>query len=141
MAERRAAPFPNLLPQAGRTESPGQPSQHGAAARLAEFRRHLGGRNVTVEDLWLPDEWARLQKWMRNARRDASQPSATFPQSSLVPLARGFIWDCRDPRDCRPMEPSTRATRPSQARARSTAPRSAAWRPNSAASTPTSSAR
>ena len=108
--ERRAAPFPDLLPQAGRTESPGRPSQPGAAARLAEFQRHLGRRDVTVEDLWLPDEWARLQKWMRNARRDAPQPSATFPQSSLVPLARGFIWDCRDPRNCAPMEPSTRHT-------------------------------
>ena len=47
---------------------------------------------------------------MQRARRGAYQPSAYFPQESLVPLARGFIWDSRDPNDCVPMQPSDRHT-------------------------------
>ena len=107
--ELRAAPIPDLLPQAGRTEWPGPPSQPGADARLAEFRSALG-RNVAIADLWLPLEWARFQKWMQAARRGVSRPSATFPQSSLQPLARGFVWDTRNPDDCIPMQPSDEHT-------------------------------
>ena len=107
--ELRAAPIPDLLPQAGRTEWPGPPSQPGAEARLAEFKAALG-RDVHIEDLWVPDEWARFQKWMQRARRGGHQASAYFPQSSLVPLARGFIWDTRDPRKCVPMAPSDEHT-------------------------------
>ena len=103
--ELRAAPIPDLLPHAGATTSPGPPSQPGAARRLAEFRARLG-RNVAIADLWEPGEWRRFQRWMANERRGASQPSAYFPQESLVPLARGFIWDTRDPGNCVPMEPS-----------------------------------
>ena len=107
--ERRAAPMPDLLPHAGTTTYPGPPSQPGAPARLAEFRAELG-RYVRVADLWLPEEWARFQRWMRAARRGAHQPSAYFPQSSLAPLARGFVWDSRDPDNCVPMEPSDERT-------------------------------
>ena len=109
-AELRAAPIPDLLPQAGRTEWPGPPSQPGADARLAEFKEALG-RDVHIEDLWVPDEWARFQAWMRRARRGGHQASAYFPQSSLVPLARGYIWDTRNPRDCVPMAPSDGSTK------------------------------
>ena len=105
-AELRAATMPDLLPHAGTTAWPGPPSQPGAAARLDEFRRALGGRDVRIQDLWEPTEWERFQKWMRRARRGVYQPPARFPQSSLVPLARGYVWDTRDPDDCRPMEPS-----------------------------------
>ena len=101
--------MPDLLPHAGATTYPGPPSQPGAPARLAEFRAELG-RNVRVADLWLPEEWARFQRWMRAARRGAHQPSAYFPQSSLAPLARGFVWDSRDPDNCVPMEPSDERT-------------------------------
>ena len=52
----------------------------------------------------------RFQAWMRRARRDAHQAPAYFPQSSLVPLARGYVWDSRNPDDCVPMEPSDRDT-------------------------------
>ena len=109
-AELRAAPMPDLLPQAGRTEWPGPPSQAGADARLAEFRAALG-RNVAIADLWLPEEWRRFQAWMARARRGVSQPSAVFPQTSLQPLARGFVWDTRNPDDCTPMRPSDERTR------------------------------
>ena len=105
-AELRAATMPDLLPHAGATSWPGPPSQPGAAARLDEFRRALGGRNVHIGDLWEPAEWERFQRWMQRARRGVYQPPARFPQSSLVPLARGYVWDTRDPQDCRPMEPS-----------------------------------
>ena len=105
-AELRAATMPNLLPHAGATTWPGPPSQPGAAARLDEFRRALGGRSVRIGDLWEPAEWERFQRWMQRARRGVYQPPARFPQSSLVPLARGYVWDTRDPQDCRPMEPS-----------------------------------
>lgn len=107
--ELRAAPLPDLLPHRCETASPGPPSQPGAASRLAEFRRALG-RDVHVEDLWVPTEWQRFQRWMRAARLGGSQPSAYFPQSSLVLLARGFRWDSRNPTNCVPMEPSTRDT-------------------------------
>ena len=107
--ELRAAPIPDLLPHRCETASPGPPAQPGAASRLAEFRRALG-RDVHVEDLWVPAEWQRFQRWMRAARLGGSQPSAYFPQSSLVLLARGFRWDSRDPTNCVPMEPSTRDT-------------------------------
>ena len=105
-AELRAATMPDLLPHAGATAWPGPPSQPGAAARLDEFRRALGGRSVRIGDLWEPAEWERFQRWMQRARRGVYQPPARFPQSSLVPLARGYVWDTRDPQDCRPMEPS-----------------------------------
>ena len=108
--ELRAAPMPNLLPQAGRTEWPGPPSQPGADERLAEFRATLG-RNIAITDLWLPEEWRRFQAWMAKARRGVSQKSAIFPQSSLQPLARGFVWDTRNPDDCIPMQPSDEHTR------------------------------
>ena len=108
-AERRAAPMPNLLPHDVSTNYPGPPSQPGAAARLAELKASLG-RDVHIEDLWVPDEWRRLQRWMRDARRGGHQPPARFPQTSLVPLARGYVWDTRDPRKCVPMEPSTERT-------------------------------
>ena len=107
--ELRAAPMPDMLPHAGTTSYPGPPSQPGAAQRLTEFRAALG-RNVRVADLWRPTEWARFQAWMRRARRGAHQASAYFPQESLVPLARGFVWDSRDPEDCVPMQPSDRHT-------------------------------
>lgn len=103
--ELRAAPMPDLLPQAGRTEWPGPPSQPGADARLAEFRAALG-RNVAITDLWLPEEWRRFQVWMARARRGVSQKSAIFPQTSLQPMARGFVWDTRNPDDCIPMASS-----------------------------------
>ena len=109
-AELREAQIPDLLPHREATASPGPPSQPGAAARLAEFRRELG-RAVRVQDLWVPAEWDRLQKWMAAARLGVWRPSAYFPQSSLVPLARGVRWDCRDPQNCVPMEPSTRDTK------------------------------
>jgi hypothetical protein len=109
LPELRAAPMPDLLPHAGATTSPGAPSQPGAAGRLADFRASLG-RNVRVADLWQPEEWMRFQAWMRRARRDAHQAPAYFPQSSLVPLARGYVWDSRNPDDCVPMEPSDRDT-------------------------------
>ena len=109
VSELRAAPMPDLLPQAGATTWPGPPSQPGASQRLAQFRAALG-RNVRVADLWQPPEWARFQKWMQGARRGAFQPSAYFPQDSLVPLARGFVWDSRDPDDCVPMQPSDEHT-------------------------------
>ena len=102
--------MPDLLPQAGRTEWPGPPSQPGADARLAEFRAALG-RDVTIADLWLPEEWQRFQAWMARARRGVSQKSAVFPQTSLQPLARGFVWDTRNPDDCIPMQPSDEDTR------------------------------
>ena len=107
--ELRAAPIPDLLPQASHTAWPGPPSQPGADARLAEFRAALG-RKVAIADLWVPAEWTRFQSWMQRARRGKPQPSATFPQSSLVPLARGFVWDTRDPLDCLPMQPSDEHT-------------------------------
>ena len=107
--ELRAAPMPDLLPHQRPTRSPGPPSQPGAKRRLAEFRALLG-RKVTYQDLWMPDQYERLQRWMQRARKGKFQPPAIFDQDALVPLARGFIWNSIDPNDCVPMEPSTRDT-------------------------------
>ena len=60
-AELRAATMPDLLPHAGATAWPGPPSQPGAAARLDEFRRALGGRSVRIGDLWEPAEYSRTR--------------------------------------------------------------------------------
>ena len=58
-----------------------------------------------IEDLWEPAEWERFQKWMRC--HGVYQPPARFPQSSLVPVERGYVWDTRDPEDCRPSDIDT----------------------------------
>ena len=104
------ATLPDMLPHRRRTHARSPPSQPGAAVRLAEFRRALGGREVHIEDLWLPGKYEALQAWMRRARRGVYQRPFISPQEDLVPLARGFVWDTRDPLRCAPMEPSTRHT-------------------------------
>jgi len=101
--------MPDLLPQARPSVSPGPPSQPGAAERLQRFRHHLG-RNIHYRDLWQPESYNRLQLWMARASKGKYQSPAIFDQDALVPLARGFIWNCFDPDDCVPMLPSTRDT-------------------------------
>lgn len=46
------------------------------------------------------------------ARGEAAHrvPTRTLGQDRLRPWARGVVWDCRDPRACRPVERSTRDT-------------------------------
>ena len=107
--ELRRTPMPDLLPQAQTTVSPGPPTQPGAAARLRAFRTALG-RNVRHRDLWLPAAYERLQRWMQRAAKGKFQPPAIFDQDELAELARGFVWDCRDPDNCIPMQPSSRHT-------------------------------
>ena len=107
--ELRRLPKPDLLPHTQSTTSPGPPSQPGAPQRLAQFRALLG-RNIRYADLWLPDSFERLQKWMARAKRGVFQPPAIFTQDALAPLARGYIWSCFDPDNCVPMEPSDRNT-------------------------------
>jgi len=107
--ELRDMPKPDLLPHMQPTVYPGAPSQPGASERLDEFRRLLG-RRVHYRDLWLPVQYERLQKWMGRAKKGVFQQPAIFKQDHLHPLARGFIWDCFDPLDCKPMLPSDRNT-------------------------------
>ena len=109
-AELLRAPMPDMLPHRRREPARDPPSQPGAAERLREFREALGGRDVHIEDLWMPGKYEELQAWMRRARRGAHLRPAIFPQADLVPLARGYIWDSRDPRRCVPMVPSDRHT-------------------------------
>ena len=58
----------------------------------------------------MPGKYEALQAWMQRARRGAHLKPFIAPQADLVPLARGFVWDTRNPRRCAPMEPSTRHT-------------------------------
>ena len=109
VAELRGAPMPDLQPGRRRSSARPPPTQPGARERLLRFRRALG-RNVRITDLWQPGEYERLQRWLAEARRGRPARTETFPQSSLVELARGYRWDCRNPQNCVPFEPSTVAT-------------------------------
>ena len=107
--ELRTRVMPDLTPHNQPTAAKPPPSQPQAAARLAAFRRHLG-RNVHVQDLWLPGKYEALLAWLAKARAGRRMPRLVFTQDDLVPLARGLIWDCRDPDNVVPLEPSTRDT-------------------------------
>eukprot|EP00966_Prymnesium_polylepis_P182090 4218111-Prymnesium_polylepis.1 len=37
-------------------------------------------------------------------------PTTVIEQREMAPFARGIVWDCSDPADCRPVRRSTRHT-------------------------------
>ena len=79
------------------------------------------GASVAVAELFLPGVYAeQVRTWfaladaaaaaIRAGERPPSVPTRVIAQDQLQPWARGVIWDCRDPADCRPVQRSTRCT-------------------------------
>jgi hypothetical protein len=76
---------------------------------------------VTVRDLFLPTIYDEIVlPWLADAaeatrallRGDTPVKPSTvvLPQEAMPLWARGAVWDCRNPDDCVPVEPSTRLT-------------------------------
>ena len=88
--------------------------QAAAQARMAQGPIH-------VSELYLDDVYEEVvQPWL--ARADAAAaairrgeqpspvPTVTIGQEQMPAWARGIVWDCADPRACRPVQRSTRET-------------------------------
>ena len=93
-------------------------SVHGAAA--AAMARLAAGP-VSIDELYLPGIYeAEVQSWLRLADAAAAAvrrgedpphvPTRVIEQDRMAPFARGVVWDCTDPADCRPVRRSTRET-------------------------------
>ena len=92
-----------------------------AGTRAARERR-IADAPIDIADLFDGDDtyatevlgWFDLadRAARRLARGEAAQrvPTRTIGQDRLQPWARGIVWDCRDPRACKPVERSTRDT-------------------------------
>ena len=91
---------------------------HGAAPAAAA---RLAQGPVRIEELYLPGVYEdEVQSWLRLADTAAAAirrgeappqvPTRVIGQDRMAPFARGTIWDCSDPSDCRPVRRSTRDT-------------------------------
>ena len=103
------------------------------AQRAREAAAHAGGGTpaarqqridqgpIHISELYLEGVYGDvIVPWMRRAdaagaairagARAARVPTVTIRQDRMQPWARGVVWDCADPDDCRPVERSTRST-------------------------------
>lgn len=90
-------------------------------ARLARAARLAAGP-ISIDQLYLDGVYEdRIASWLRLAdaaveslRKGASGnrhvPTRIITQEEMQPWARGTVWDCSDPTNCRPVERSTRHT-------------------------------
>ena len=89
----------------------------GSAAALARMAAgpihiselYLAGVYDTVVQPWLAQADAAAAA-IRRGERPPSVPTVTIGQEQMEPWARGIVWDCADPRACRPVQRSTRYT-------------------------------
>ena len=76
---------------------------------------------IRIDELYLPGvyeeeilSWLRLADAAAAAIRRGDDPSRVptrvIEQHQMAPFARGMVWDCADPQDCRPVRRSTRDT-------------------------------
>ena len=91
----------------------------GGATATARARLERGPIGIT--ELYLEGVYEReIQSWLRLAdaaaaaiRRGETPPrveTRVIEQDQMAPFARGLVWDCSDPADCRPVRRSTRDT-------------------------------
>ena len=112
---------PSKPPQARRPKGRALPpaSSGGEAACEAAVSRPLGP--IHVSQLYGEGVYAgEIQPWLQLAAAAAAAiergesppkvPTLRIPQSRMPAWARGVVWDCRDPADCVPVQPSTRDT-------------------------------
>ena len=87
----------------------------------AAARAQLARGPVRIEELYLEGVYEReVRSWLRLAdaaaaaiRRGETPPhveTRVIEQAQMAPFARGLVWDCSDPSDCRPVRRSTRDT-------------------------------
>ena len=92
-----------------------------AAQASAEAAAGTPAGPIHVSQLWLDGVYERdVLSWfaladlavadIRSGRSPREVPTRTLGQELLQPWARGIVWDCRTPQDCRPVERSTRDT-------------------------------
>ena len=93
------------------------PNGGGSSAAAARLARGP----IAIDELYLPGVYeARVQAWLRMADAAAAAirrgedpphvPTVVIEQREMAPFARGVVWDCSDPADCRPVRRSTRHT-------------------------------
>lgn len=103
----------------GRGQGERAGSAQAEAAALREARLALGP--IAVHELYLEQVYqTRVQTWMQQAdaaaaalragRTPPAVPTVVITQEEQPLFARYVVWDCADPRDCRPVERSTRET-------------------------------
>ena len=91
-----------------------------AATETLRLARMLRGP-IAIAELYLDGVYVdQIESWMRLAdaacdslRRGKAAtrpPTRIITQEQMQPWARGIIWDCADPCDCRPVRRSTRDT-------------------------------
>ena len=94
------------------TEPSGEGAQAGSQRPTASIR---------IQESFLGDVYEReVLSWLtladmaasaiRAGKRPPVVPTRVIGQHKLQPWARGIIWDCRDPQDCRPVARSDRHT-------------------------------
>ena len=73
---------------------------------------------VALEDLWIPEALVRVRDWLRQAQ-SALQSKGRGPESLVIPMAEAVrpwaashFWDCRDPKNCKLLQPSSREDPP-----------------------------
>ena len=100
------------------TALPDPPEASGVAALRAA---RITAGPIAVEQLYLDGVYeAEIASWLaladtgvaaiRDGRIGAPVPTRTVTQLQMQPWARGVVWHCGDPLDCRPVARSTRAT-------------------------------
>ena len=115
----RRRPLPGMSGEAadrgGRSRS-NEPQQLPAATTA-----RIAAGPITIEELFLPGVYAEeVDTWfalcdaavqaLHAGRRPPRVPTRVIGQEQMATWARGVVWDCRDPRACRPLQPSTRDT-------------------------------
>ena len=107
-AELAATPAPVPL-QPEHTDAVPPPASDRCAV-LARGRAACGG-NIHISRLWRPGIYKNeVQAWLTKAKWGKRLKTRKWGQECLEDWAQGTIWDCADPDNCIPMEPSTRDT-------------------------------
>ena len=107
-AERAARAASGPQPEAAEMARPAREARI-AAGPIAIHQLYLDGVYEAEIASWLRDADAAVAD-LRAGRASQRVPTRIITQEQMQPWARGVVWDCADPADCRPVARSTRDT-------------------------------
>ncbi len=97
-----------------------QPASQEVEEQARARRARMAQGPISVGQLYLDGAYEEVQGWLQQAdaaaaalregRTPPAVPTVRLGQERMQPFARGVVWDCSDPADCRPVEQSTRDT-------------------------------